>query len=98
MCRFRGRHWRVPGCPARVVRRVGGHSYESPRLHGYCSHRQRQDKGRARDRIEVGGITVYDVPAMVLPDEVLSKNLLGVSFLSRLRRYEYANGRLLLEQ
>ena len=45
------------------------------------------------DRIEVGGITVYDVPAMVLPDEVLSKNLLGVSFLSRLRRYEYANGR-----
>jgi len=50
------------------------------------------------DRIEVGGITVYDVPAMILPDEVLSKNLLGVSFLSRLRRYEYANGRLLLEQ
>lgn len=50
------------------------------------------------DRIEVGGITVYDVPAMVLPDEVLAKNLLGVSFLSRLRRYEYANGRLLLEQ
>jgi aspartyl protease family protein len=35
---------------------------------------------------------------MVLPDEVLSKNLLDVSFLSRLRRYEYANGRLLLEQ
>lgn len=36
--------------------------------------------------------------ALVLPDETLSKNLLGVSFLSRLRRYEYANGRLLLEQ
>ena len=35
---------------------------------------------------------------MVLPDEALAKNLLGVSFLSRLRRYEYANGRLLLEQ
>jgi len=34
---------------------------------------------------------------LVLPDEVLSKNLLGVSFQSRLRRYEYANG-LLLEQ
>jgi aspartyl protease family protein len=50
------------------------------------------------DRIEVGGITVYDVPAMVLPDEALAKNLLGVSFLSRLKRYEYANGRLLLEQ
>ena len=50
------------------------------------------------DRIEIGGITVFNVPAMVLPDEALSKNLLGVSFLSRLRRYEYANGRLLLEQ
>jgi len=50
------------------------------------------------DRIEVGGITVYDVPAMVLPDHALAKNLLGVSFLSRLKRYEYANGRLMLEQ
>ena len=50
------------------------------------------------ERIEVGGITVYDVPAMVLPDEALARNLLGVSFLSRLKRYEYANGRLVLEQ
>ncbi len=41
---------------------------------------------------------VYDVPAIVLPDEALAKNLLGVSFLSRLKRYEYANGRLVLEQ
>ena len=50
------------------------------------------------ERIEVGGITVYDVPAVVLPDEALAKNLLGVSFLSRLKRYEYANGRMVLEQ
>jgi aspartyl protease family protein len=50
------------------------------------------------DRIEVGDITVFDVPALVLPDEALSQNLLGVSFLSRLRRYEYADGRMLLEQ
>jgi aspartyl protease family protein len=50
------------------------------------------------ERMEVGGITVYDVPAMVLPDEALAKNLLGVSFLSRLKRYEFANGRLVLEQ
>jgi len=50
------------------------------------------------DRIEVGGITVYDVQALVLPDDVLGVNLLGVSFLSRLKRYEYANGRLVLEQ
>ncbi len=50
------------------------------------------------ERIEIGGISIYDVPAMVLPDEALAKNLLGVSFLSRLRRYEYASGRLVLEQ
>jgi aspartyl protease family protein len=50
------------------------------------------------ERIEVGGITVYDVPALVLPDESLGQNLLGVSFLSRLKRYEYANGRMVLEQ
>ena len=49
-------------------------------------------------RVEIGGITVYDVNAMVLPDEALSTNLLGVSFLSRLKRYEYANGRMVLEQ
>lgn len=54
---------------------------------------------RARlDRVEVGGITVYDVPALVLPDEALGKNLLGMAFLSRLKRYEYANGRMVLEQ
>ncbi len=50
------------------------------------------------DRIEIGGGTVFDVPALVLPDEVLGKNLLGMSFLSRLRRYEFANGRMVLEQ
>ncbi len=50
------------------------------------------------DRIEIGDITVFDVPALVLPDEVLSQNLLGVSFLSRLKRYEVANGKMLLEQ
>jgi len=50
------------------------------------------------ERIEVGGITVFDVPALVLPDEALGVNLLGVSFLSRLKRYEVANGRMVLEQ
>jgi aspartyl protease family protein len=50
------------------------------------------------DRVEAGGITVFDVPALVLPDEVLSTNLLGMSFLSRLKRYEVADGRLMLEQ
>ncbi len=50
------------------------------------------------DRVELGGITVYDVAALVMPDEALSKNLLGMSLLSKLKRYEVANGRLLLEQ
>ncbi len=50
------------------------------------------------ERIEVGDITVFDVPALIMPDETLSTNLLGVAFLSRLRRYEYADGRMLLEQ
>jgi aspartyl protease family protein len=55
----------------------------------------------ARTRIamvDVGGLIVRDVDAMVLPDESLSENLLGLSFLSKLRRFEYANGRLVLEQ
>ena len=55
----------------------------------------------ARARIammDVGGLIVRDVEAMVLPDEALSENLLGLSFLSKLRRFEYANGRLVLEQ
>jgi len=34
----------------------------------------------------------------VLPDAVLGQNLLGVSFLAKLKRYEYNNGRLVLEQ
>ncbi|MGC1466315.1 MAG: TIGR02281 family clan AA aspartic protease [Pseudolabrys sp.] len=50
------------------------------------------------NRIEIGDITVYNVSALVLPDEALGKSLLGVSFLSRLSRYEYANGRMVLEQ
>ena len=55
----------------------------------------------ARARIammDVGGLIVRDVEAMVLPDEALSENLLGLSFLSKLKRFEYANGRMVLEQ
>ena len=55
----------------------------------------------ARARIpvmDVGGLVVRNVEAMVLPDEALSENLLGLSFLSKLKRFEYADGRLVLEQ
>jgi aspartyl protease family protein len=48
--------------------------------------------------IDVGGLIVRDVDAMVLPDEALSENLLGLSFLSRLKRFEYAGGTMVLEQ
>jgi aspartyl protease family protein len=48
--------------------------------------------------VDIGGIVVRDVDAMVLPDEALSENLLGLSFLSKLKRFEYANGKLVLEQ
>ena len=48
--------------------------------------------------LEVGGIRVHGVRAMVLPDQALSENLLGMSFLSRVRRFEMANGRLVMEQ
>ena len=48
--------------------------------------------------VDVGGLVVRDVEAMVLPDEALSENLLGLSFLSKLRRFEYANGKMVLEQ
>ena len=48
--------------------------------------------------VEIGGIVVRDVDAMVLPDEALSENLLGLSFLGKLKRFEYANGKMVLEQ
>jgi aspartyl protease family protein len=49
-------------------------------------------------RLDVGGLVVRDVDAMVLPDAALSENLLGLSFLSKLKRFEYANGQMVLEQ
>jgi len=48
--------------------------------------------------IDLGGLVVRDVDALVLPDEALSENLLGLSFLSKLKRFQYANGKMVLEQ
>jgi aspartyl protease family protein len=48
--------------------------------------------------VDIGGLEVRDVDALILPDEALSENLLGLSYLSRLRRFEYAGGKMLLEQ
>lgn len=48
-------------------------------------------------RVEVNGITVRDVRAWVMPDESLGVNLLGMSFLSRVK-WSHDRGRLVLEQ
>jgi aspartyl protease family protein len=48
--------------------------------------------------VEIGDLMERDVAAVVLPDEALSENLLGLSFLSRLRHFEYSDGKMVLEQ
>jgi aspartyl protease family protein len=54
---------------------------------------------RARlTNVEIGGLLVRDVDALVLPEGALSENLLGLSFLSKLKRYEFAGSKLVLEQ
>jgi aspartyl protease family protein len=50
------------------------------------------------DVVDVGGLELRDVAALVLPEGALSDNLLGLSFLSRLHRFEYSDGKLVLEQ
>ena len=47
--------------------------------------------------VEIGGIVVRDLSAIVLPDEALGANLLGMSFLSRVR-WTHERGKLVLEQ
>jgi aspartyl protease family protein len=50
------------------------------------------------DVVEIGGLELRDVTALMLPDDALRDNLLGLSFLSRLHRFEYSDGKLVLEQ
>jgi aspartyl protease family protein len=50
------------------------------------------------DMVEIDDLEVHNVAAVVLPPDVLNESLLGLSFLSRLRRFEYADGKLVLEQ
>jgi aspartyl protease family protein len=49
------------------------------------------------NRVEVDGIMVYDVDAAVMPDSALNVNLLGMTFLSRVK-FAHDRGRLVLEQ
>jgi aspartyl protease family protein len=52
----------------------------------------------ALDTLEIEDLEVHNVAAVVLPPGVANENLLGLSFLRRLRRFEYADGKLVLEQ
>ena len=46
--------------------------------------------------VRVGGIRVRNVAAVVVPDGLLQVNLLGMSFLSRLSKFELSGPRLVL--
>jgi aspartyl protease family protein len=48
--------------------------------------------------VDVGGLVVRNVQALVAPDNALKENLLGLSYLTKLKRFEYANNKLVLEQ
>jgi aspartyl protease family protein len=50
------------------------------------------------DAVAIGNVEVRDIVAVVLPEQALGDSLLGMSFLSRLSRFEYSDGRLVLEQ
>ncbi|MEI8150308.1 MAG: TIGR02281 family clan AA aspartic protease [Hyphomicrobiales bacterium] len=49
------------------------------------------------NRVEINGITVYDVDAAIMPDSALGVNLLGITFLSRIK-FSHDRGRMVLEQ
>jgi aspartyl protease family protein len=78
--------------------RIGIH----PRMSDYTIKTQTANGiGRAArvrlNYVEIEGITVRDVQAFVVPDEELAANLLGMSFLSRVK-WTHDRGRLVLEQ
>lgn len=50
------------------------------------------------DRVSVGDITVRNVPAAVAEPGRLKTSLLGMSFLSRLSRFDMRSGRLMLQE
>ena len=50
------------------------------------------------DAVEIGGIRVNQVAAMVLEDSALGQTLVGMSFLTKLDRFAVEDGALILEQ
>lgn len=49
-------------------------------------------------KLEIGGIAVRDVGAVILQDSALSGALIGMSFLKGLKRYQFEGDQLILEQ
>jgi aspartyl protease family protein len=47
--------------------------------------------------VEIGDVVVRDVPALIHPDAALGVNLLGMSFLSRVK-FAHDRGKLVIEQ
>lgn len=50
------------------------------------------------NELEVRDISVRNVDALVLPDEALQTNLLGMNFFNRLGRFEISGRKLVMEQ
>ena len=48
--------------------------------------------------IRIANILVRDVQAVIVPGDALDGNLLGMSFLNRLRKFEFQGDRLVLSQ
>jgi aspartyl protease family protein len=55
-------------------------------------------RARGSPLVEIGGLVVRDVDAMVLPDEALSEKPARPVVPVELKRFEYANGKMVLEQ
>ena len=98
---FHGRYRRFGDCAHRARRRHARHPSGGAAITGRLV---KTANGTVRaapvelDMVEIDDLVVRDVAAMVLPDGALNDNLLGLSFLQRLRRFEYADGKLVLEQ
>lgn len=82
-----------------TARRIGVNVAES----AFTGHAQTAN-GRVRaapvtiDKLSLGRIELRDVEAIVLDDRALRDTLIGMSFLSRLKRYSVEDGALTLEQ
>ncbi|MEO0543300.1 MAG: TIGR02281 family clan AA aspartic protease [Pseudomonadota bacterium] len=50
------------------------------------------------NNVQIGQIRVAEVEAAILPDEALDIVLVGMSFMNRLRGFEYDNGQLVLKR